>query len=38
LGERGALAASVLLFALDGVPMLYNGMEVADTARSGAPA
>lgn len=37
-GERGALAASVLIFALDGVPMLYNGMEVGDTTESGAPA
>src|ERR1051325_2163830 len=37
-GERGALAASALVFTLDGVPMLYNGMEVGDTAESGAPA
>ncbi|HYE66943.1 MAG TPA: alpha-amylase family glycosyl hydrolase [Pyrinomonadaceae bacterium] len=37
-GERGALAASVLMFTLDGVPMLYNGMEVGDTTESGAPA
>jgi glycosidase len=37
-GERGALAASALMFTLDGVPMLYNGMEVGDTAESGAPA
>jgi cyclomaltodextrinase / maltogenic alpha-amylase / neopullulanase len=37
-GERGALAASALVFALDGVPLLYNGMEVGDTAESGAPA
>jgi len=37
-GERGALAASVLVFTLDGVPMLYNGMEVGDTTESGAPA
>jgi glycosidase len=38
LGERAALAASALMFTLDGVPMLYNGMEVGDTAESGAPA
>jgi glycosidase len=37
-GERGALAASALMFTLDGVPMLYNGMEVGDTMESGAPA
>ena len=37
-GERAALAASALVFTLDGVPMLYNGMEVGDTAESGAPA
>ncbi len=29
-GERGALAASVLNFTLDGVPFLYNGQEVDD--------
>lgn len=37
-GEKGALAASALVFTMDGVPMLYNGMEVGDTAESGAPA
>jgi cyclomaltodextrinase len=37
-GEKGALAASAFVFTLDGVPMLYNGMEVGDTAESGAPA
>lgn len=37
-GERGALAASALVFTLDGVPMIYNGMEVGDTTESGAPA
>src|SRR5208283_268414 len=37
-GEKGALAASALVFALDGVPMLYNGMEVGDTTESGGPA
>ncbi len=37
-GERGALAAQALVFTLDGVPMLYNGMENGDTTESGAPA
>ena len=37
-GEPAALAASALMFTLDGVPMLYNGMEVGDTTESGAPA
>ncbi|HEY0385948.1 MAG TPA: alpha-amylase family glycosyl hydrolase, partial [Pyrinomonadaceae bacterium] len=37
-GERAALAASAMMFTLDGVPMLYNGMEVGDTAESGSPA
>ena len=37
-GEKGALAAQTLAFSLDGVPLIYNGMEVGDTAESGAPA
>jgi glycosidase len=37
-GIRGALAASVLVFTLDGVPLLYNGMEVGDATESGDPA
>jgi len=37
-GEKGALAASAFVFTLDGVPMIYNGMEVGDTTESGAPA
>lgn len=37
-GERPALAAAAFVFTLDGVPMLYNGMEVGDTTESGAPA
>ena len=37
-GEPAALAASALMFTLDGVPMLYNGMEVGDTTESAAPA
>jgi cyclomaltodextrinase / maltogenic alpha-amylase / neopullulanase len=37
-GERAALAASALVFTMDGAPLLYNGMEVGDTTESGAPA
>jgi glycosidase len=37
-GERGALAASMLMFTLDGIPLVYNGQEVGDTTESGAPA
>jgi len=37
-GERAALAASALMLTLDGVPLLYNGMEVGDTTESGSPA
>jgi cyclomaltodextrinase / maltogenic alpha-amylase / neopullulanase len=37
-GLRGALAASALMFCLDGVPLLYNGMEVGDATESGDPA
>jgi len=29
-GDRGAFAAAVLNFTLDGVPFLYNGQEIAD--------
>jgi glycosidase len=35
---HGALAASVLMFTFDGVPLLYNGMEVGDATESGDPA
>lgn len=38
VGERGTLAAMTIVFTLDGVPLVYNGMEVGDTAESGAPA
>ena len=31
-GEDGAMAASILDFTLDGIPFLYNGQEIADTA------
>ena len=37
-GLPGALAASALMFTLDGVPMLYNGMEAGDDTESGDPA
>lgn len=37
-GMPGALAASGLVFTLDGVPLLYNGMEAGDQTESGAPA
>ena len=33
-GMTGALAASALMFTLDGVPVLYNGMEIGDTTES----
>jgi glycosidase len=35
---KGALAASTLMFSLDGVLLLYNGMEVGDVTESGDPA
>jgi glycosidase len=35
---NGALAASALMFTLDGVPLLYNGMEVGDATESADPA
>ena len=37
-GTPGALTASGLVFTLDGVPLLYNGMEVGDQTESGGPA
>ncbi len=37
-GATGALAASALMFTLNGVPLLYNGMEVGDATESGDPA
>jgi cyclomaltodextrinase / maltogenic alpha-amylase / neopullulanase len=37
-GLPAALAASALMFTMDGVPLLYNGMEVGDTTESAAPA
>jgi cyclomaltodextrinase / maltogenic alpha-amylase / neopullulanase len=38
VGLPAAMAASALMFTLDGVPLLYNGMEVGDTTESAAPA
>ncbi len=29
-GDKGALAASILNFTLDGIPFLYNGQEIGD--------
>ena len=37
-GFSGALAVSVLMFTLDGAPLIYNGMEVGDSTQSRAPA
>lgn len=37
-GLNGAEAAQALMFTLDGVPLLYNGMEVGDATESGDPA
>jgi cyclomaltodextrinase / maltogenic alpha-amylase / neopullulanase len=37
-GLPGSLAAAAIMLTMDGVPLLYNGMEVSDTAESTAPA
>ncbi len=37
-GEPAALAAQALVFTMDGLPLVYNGMELGDTAESGGPA
>jgi cyclomaltodextrinase len=37
-GQAGSMAAAVLMFTLDGVPMIYNGTEVGDSTESGADA
>jgi glycosidase len=37
-GIDGAIAAQVLMFTLDGVPLVYNGMEEGDATESMAPA
>ena len=30
-GERGALAGRAFVFLMDGIPLIYNGMEIGDT-------
>jgi glycosidase len=37
-GMQGALAAQALMLSLDGVPLIYNGMEVGDATESADPA
>jgi cyclomaltodextrinase / maltogenic alpha-amylase / neopullulanase len=37
-GYPGAIAASALMLTVDGVPLIYNGMEVGDSTQSGDPA
>ena len=37
LSYPGALAASALMFSLDGIPLIYNGMEVGDSTESSDP-
>ncbi|HND60429.1 MAG TPA: alpha-amylase family glycosyl hydrolase [Opitutaceae bacterium] len=37
-GWKAALAASIMTYSLDGLPLVYNGMEVGDTSESGDPA
>ena len=37
-GEPAAIAAQALVFALDGLPLVYNGMEIGDSGESGGPA
>jgi cyclomaltodextrinase len=37
-GYPGAIAASAAVMTLDGVPLIYNGMEVGDSTQSRAPA
>jgi glycosidase len=37
-GFPGAIAASALMFTLDGAPLIYNGMEVGDSTQSSDPA
>ena len=37
-GWNGALAASAMMFTLDGIPLVYNGMEVGDSSESNDPA
>ena len=37
-GYPGAIAASALMFTMDGTPLIYNGMEAGDSTQSAAPA
>jgi cyclomaltodextrinase len=37
-GEPAALAAQALVLTMDGIPLVYNGMEIGDTGESGGPA
>jgi glycosidase len=37
-GEPAAIAAFALVATMDGIPLVYNGMEIGDTAESGGPA
>jgi len=37
-GYPGAIAASAIISTLDGVPLIYNGMEAGDSTQSRAPA
>jgi glycosidase len=37
-GEPASLAAAALVLTMDGIPLVYNGMEIGDTAESGGPA
>jgi cyclomaltodextrinase len=37
-GDRGELAAAAFVLTSEGLPLLYNGDEVGDSAESGAPA
>ncbi len=38
VGEKAALAAQAFVFTIDGIPLVYNGMEVGDSSESGDPA
>jgi cyclomaltodextrinase / maltogenic alpha-amylase / neopullulanase len=38
VGEKAALAAQAFIFTIDGIPLVYNGMEVGDSSESGDPA
>lgn len=37
-GEPAAIAAFALVATMDGIPLVYNGMEIGDTTESGGPA